>query len=213
MSGRVDDRTRVQPLVVVAPRIELAGVVLDWIGAPLGEVRVSLQPPNGFRGRFEAVLDTTESGAWNTRSDEQGRFQLAPVPWIEGSTLVAELEGFEPWRGVVKANKRFTHLAMSAFDVRENNLPKRVDWLLLDMNTEPDLGLRAVEHQIKLGRMPTYAVILTLKLNQPSFSTRIPELVNRVRSRGFPTVYAKQLTANRREITVVGLTERELRRA
>jgi 23S rRNA (cytidine2498-2'-O)-methyltransferase len=114
---------------------------------------------------------------------------------------------------VVKANKRFTHLAMSAFDVRENNLPKRVDWLLLDMNTEPELGLRAVEHQLKLGRAPTYGVILTLKLNQPSFSTRIPELVNRVRSRGFPTVYAKQLTANRREITVVGLTERGLRRA
>lgn len=113
---------------------------------------------------------------------------------------------------VVKANKRFTHLAMSAFDIRENNLPKRVDWLLLDMNTEPELGLRAVDHVFRLGRTPTYGVVLTLKLNQPSFSSRIPELVHRVRSKGFAKVYAKQLTANRREITVVGVSDRGLRR-
>jgi 23S rRNA (cytidine2498-2'-O)-methyltransferase len=113
---------------------------------------------------------------------------------------------------VVKANRRFTHLAMSAFDVRDNDLPRRADWLLLDMNTEPELGLRAIDHLFRLGRTPTYGVILTLKLNQPSFSARIPELVNRVRTKGFTKVYAKQLTSNRREITVVGVTERGQRR-
>ena len=43
MRGRVDERTEVEPLVVVAPRIELAGVVQDERGAPLGEVRVSFR--------------------------------------------------------------------------------------------------------------------------------------------------------------------------
>lgn len=114
---------------------------------------------------------------------------------------------------IVKSNKRFTHRALSAFDIRESDLPKRVDWLLLDMNTEPELGLRAIDHLYRLNRAPTYGVVLTLKLNTPSFSARIPELVNRVRNRrGFAALYAKQLTANRREITVVGLTERGLRR-
>ncbi len=166
-----------------------------------------------------AYLKVEEAIRWYDLSLREGdvAVELGSAPGGVVYALLArglKVTGIDPGEmaPVVKANKRFTHLAMSAFDVRENNLPKRVDWLLLDMNTEPELGLRAVEHQIKLARMPTYGVILTLKLNQPSFSTRIPELVNRVRSRGFPTVFAKQLTANRREITVVGLTERGLRR-
>ncbi|MEZ0310686.1 MAG: SAM-dependent methyltransferase [Myxococcota bacterium] len=167
-----------------------------------------------------AYLKVEEAIRWFGLSLREGDIavELGSAPGGVVYALLArglKVTGIDPGEmaPAVKANKRFTHLAMSAFDVRENNLPKRVDWLLLDMNTEPELGLRAVEHQIKLGRMPTYGVILTLKLNQPSFSTRIPELVNRVRSRGFPIVYAKQLTANRREITLVGLTDRGLRRA
>jgi hypothetical protein len=104
MSGRVSERTEVEPLVVVAPRIELAGVVLDATGAPLGEVRVRLEHPRGFGARFEALLDATEGAEWKTRSDGRGRFELAPVPSIAGSLLVAELEGFEPWRGDVPWN-------------------------------------------------------------------------------------------------------------
>jgi hypothetical protein len=101
MSGRVNERTEVEPLVVVARRIELAGVTLDAAGAPLGEVRVRFEHPRGFGARFEAVLDATEGAEWKTRSDERGRFELAPVPSIAGAFLVAELEGFEPWRGEV----------------------------------------------------------------------------------------------------------------
>ena len=178
---------------------------------------VPVHPPEA---PSRAYLKVEEAIRWFGLALREGdvALELGSAPGGVVYALLArglKVTGIDPGEmaPVVKANKRFTHLAMSAFDVRENHLPKRVDWLLLDMNTEPELGLRAVEHQIKLGRMPTYGAILTLKLNQPSFSTRIPELVNRVRSRGFPTVYAKQLTANRREITVVALTERGSRRA
>ncbi len=101
MSGRVHERTAVEPLVVVAPRIELAGIVQDQAGSPLGKVRVRLEHPRGFGARFEAVFDATEGGEWKTQSDERGRFELAPVPSIAGSALVAELPGFETWRGEV----------------------------------------------------------------------------------------------------------------
>ena len=113
---------------------------------------------------------------------------------------------------VVRNNARFKHLAVSAFDIRAGDLPKRIDWALLDMNTEPDLGIRAIDHLQRLARAPTLGVILTLKLNQPSFSKRIPELVSRVKQMKMAEVYAKQLTSNRREITVVGLTAEGLRR-
>ena len=113
---------------------------------------------------------------------------------------------------IVRNNGRFKHVASSAFDIRVGDLPKRLDWVLLDMNTEPDLGVRAVDHIIKLGRAPALGAILTLKLNQSSFSRRIPELVSRVKQMGFVEVYAKQLTSNRREITVVGLTAEGIRR-
>lgn len=101
MSGRVDETSAVEPLVVVAPRIELAGVVLDESGAPLSQVHVRLDPPRGFRTRFEAVFDTTASAQWKTQCDERGRFELAPVPYLAGAQLLVELEGFEPWRGEV----------------------------------------------------------------------------------------------------------------
>lgn len=113
---------------------------------------------------------------------------------------------------IVRSNRMFKHLALSAFDIRVNDLPRRIDWALLDMNTEPDLGIRAIDHLVRLGRPPAMGAILTLKLNQPSFSKRIPELVSRVKQLKFVDVYAKQLTNNRREITVVGLTSEAKRR-
>ena len=203
-------------IVVVEDDSWWLGVHKHGIDHPPSPV-APLHPPEA---PSRAYLKVEEAIRWFGLSLREGdvAVELGSAPGGVVYALLArglKVTGIDPGEmaPVVKANKRFQHLAMSAFDVRENNLPKRVDWLLLDMNTEPELGLRAVEHQIKLGRMPTYGAILTLKLNQPSFSTRIPELVNRVRSRGFPHVFAKQLTANRREITVVGLTERGLRRA
>jgi hypothetical protein len=103
--GRVNERSGVEPLVIVAPRIELAGHVVDAAGAPLSEVRLHYQHPPGFTARFEAVFDTTEMSGWKTESDERGAFELAPVPAIQGAELVAELEGYEgcrvevPWKG------------------------------------------------------------------------------------------------------------------
>jgi RNA polymerase sigma-70 factor (ECF subfamily) len=101
MSGRVHERTAVEPLIVVAPRLELGGRVGDQLGSPLGEVTVRYEHPRGFGARFEAVLDATEGGEWKTKSDVRGRFELAGVPSIAGAQLVAELAGFETWRGEV----------------------------------------------------------------------------------------------------------------
>src|SRR6185503_11726735 len=101
MRGHVNERTEVEPLIVVAPRLALAGVVQDESAAPLGEVRVSYRHPAGFRARFEAVLDATDFDEWSSLTHEDGRFELARVPRIEGAELVADLEGFAPWAGAL----------------------------------------------------------------------------------------------------------------
>lgn len=192
------------------------GVHAHTIDHPPSPV-VTVHPPEA---PSRAYLKVEEAIRWFDLRLREGdvAVELGAAPGGVAYALLSrglKVTGVDPGEmaPVVKANKRFTHRAMSAFDIRESDLPKRVDWLLLDMNTEPELGLRAIDHIYRLNRAPTYGVVLTLKLNTPSFSARIPELVNRVRNRrGFAQLYAKQLTANRREITVVGITERGLRR-
>lgn len=218
--------------VVVEPLPKIGQLVADvvivepdewWLGAHVHSID---HPPAGGvithppEAPSRAYLKVEEAIRWFQLPVRDGdvALELGSAPGGVVYALLArglKVVGVDPGEmaPVVAKNSRFKHLAMSAFDIRESDLPKRIDWVLLDMNTEPELGLRAIDHVARFGRAPTYGAILTLKLNQPSFTKRIPELVHRVRSnRIFARVYAKQLTSNRREITVVALTEKGLRR-
>lgn len=234
--ARADEVTRVsQALVAAGARVvtepALGELVIDvvlleegtwWLGAhvhtidhPPSDVLV----PHPAEAPSRAYRKVEEAIRWfgMPLRENDTAVELGSAP---GGVVYALLNrglrvvGVDPgaMADVVKSNSRFKHVASSAFDVRAGDLPKRIDWALLDMNTEPDLGIRAIDHLNKLGRAPALGAILTLKLNQPSFSKRIPELVSRVKQMRFVEVYAKQLTNNRREITVVGLTNEGVRR-
>jgi hypothetical protein len=96
MGGRVRPLTEVDPLVVVAPHIDVAGHVTDTHGASLGGARVALELPAGFRARFDAVFESTVSEEWRVACDEQGAFELPSLAWVEGAQIVCELDGYEP---------------------------------------------------------------------------------------------------------------------
>jgi protocatechuate 3,4-dioxygenase beta subunit len=83
-----------ETLIVVAPRIELAGVVIDEFGLPIAGARVELGAPRELRPRLAAVLDFSVEVPWKVVSDESGRFEIAPAPAIPGATLRASAEGF-----------------------------------------------------------------------------------------------------------------------
>lgn len=83
-------------VLVAAPVVDLEGVVLDELGAPLQGVELRLEPPAGFRARFPAVLDYSARRYWVAISDERGRFALPEAARIDGSTLDSERAGFAP---------------------------------------------------------------------------------------------------------------------
>lgn len=81
-------------VLVATPVVDLEGVVLDELGAPLQGVELRLEPPAGFRARFPAVLDYSARRFWVAISDEHGRFALPEAARIDGSTLDSERAGF-----------------------------------------------------------------------------------------------------------------------
>ena len=83
-----------EAIVVVAPRIELAGRVVAEDGRPLPDAAVVIALPAHFRKSFAEVLDASEEGGWITRTDARGAFELPDVPEVEGARLRVALEGW-----------------------------------------------------------------------------------------------------------------------
>jgi len=90
----VDARSGQESLIVVAPRMELAGVVVDDAGNPLAGARLEFELPQGFRARLTRVLDFSASMAWSVGTDELGRFRVEAAPVVEEGRVRARAEGF-----------------------------------------------------------------------------------------------------------------------
>jgi RNA polymerase sigma-70 factor (ECF subfamily) len=86
----------VDPLVIIAPAIDLSGTVVDPEGRPVRGARVDVSLPAGFETRFSQILEATSVLGWISPTDESGRFALARVPRIEGSSLRAVVDGYQP---------------------------------------------------------------------------------------------------------------------
>jgi RNA polymerase sigma-70 factor (ECF subfamily) len=93
--GNLRAASAVEPLLVVAPVRDVGGRVVDAFGAALSGARVSLEPPEGFLRRFDAVLDANDLCEARTPGDGAGRFELLGVADIPGAVVVASLGGFE----------------------------------------------------------------------------------------------------------------------
>jgi protocatechuate 3,4-dioxygenase beta subunit len=90
----VDARAGQECRIVVAPRIALAGLVLDAQGTPVAGALLSLTPPLDLRARLAQVLDFSADRTSATKSDEFGQFRLDPAPALEDARLTVERDGF-----------------------------------------------------------------------------------------------------------------------
>lgn len=92
--------TRVQgpklSTVVVAPRIELGGRVVDSEGQPLPESRVQVHLPSHLAVDLGILIDGSVNMRWQASSDQEGRFVLRDVPAVAGAELAATLGGYQP---------------------------------------------------------------------------------------------------------------------
>jgi len=96
----------------------------------------------------------------------------------------------------------YDHIALAAGDVPHDYLPERVDLLASDMNLAPDVALRYIEPLCR--RLQPRHLILTLKMNDERVvEAQLPELIEHLRHFSPRPVWAKQLHANRREVTII----------
>jgi len=98
---------------------------------------------------------------------------------------------------------RVHHLQVTIGALRWEDLPPRVDWLLLDVHLAPQVALHAIQRFLPRLRPTLRAAVMTLKMNDDRIVTEIPALLERVRRLGFHEVRATHLPSNRQEICVV----------
>jgi hypothetical protein len=101
----------------------------------------------------------------------------------------------------VLAHPNYTHLPIPAGDISPRDLPPQIDLLASDMNLHPGLALKYVE---RLSHMlyPRW-LALTLKINDGQVESQLPALLQQARRFAPGELHARQLPANRREITVI----------
>ncbi len=132
------------PVVVVAPEVELGGLVVDEPGRPLAGARVRLVLPADFHTRFGEVLEATRTRQWIATSSPDGRFSLEQVPAVSGATLVAVLAGYEADE-IEEPDRSRADLELVLF--RPRALPSGV---LRGTVVDPD-GLPVSEARVGLG--------------------------------------------------------------
>jgi 23S rRNA (cytidine2498-2'-O)-methyltransferase len=211
--------------------------VLDLIGVEENEWWVSFHRQTSEHiaapgGRWKIIQPPEAPSRAYLKLEEALRWSGAPVRPGDGAVEIGSAPGGASYallqRGVdvigidpgamdpvvlnFKGPARFFHEARSVTTVRREELPESVQWLLVDMNTGPDTAIYPVERLAIRMENSLLGVIMTLKLNEWSFSKHIPNWLERIREMGMTRVRATQLAHNRREICVVGMTRQGLAR-
>jgi 23S rRNA (cytidine2498-2'-O)-methyltransferase len=109
--------------------------------------------------------------------------------------------GVLAYRGPAAA--RVHHLPVGINELRWEDLPPRLDWLLLDANVAPQVALHAIQRFLPRLRKHLRGAVLTLKLNDQRVVDAIPALLEHVRRMGFADVRATHLPSNHSEICCV----------
>jgi 23S rRNA (cytidine2498-2'-O)-methyltransferase len=94
-------------------------------------------------------------------------------------------------------------LAKKIGALRWEDLPPRIDWLLVDVNLAPQVALHEIGRLMPRLKPALQGAIITLKLNDWSFVDELPTLVARIRNLGFADVRMRHLPSNRREVCAV----------
>lgn len=85
-----------QSTVVIAPRIDLAGRVVDATGAPLPGAALTVHLPSHLGADLGILLDYSITQSWRATCDGEGRFRLRDVPAVPDASLSASLGGYLP---------------------------------------------------------------------------------------------------------------------
>lgn len=214
------------------PRANKGDLVLDVIAAPAHESEEPYligwhhhSPAHGREpGGVEHVPPPAEapSRAWSKIEEALRWTGLEPragelaieIGAAPGGASFALLErgvsviGIDPGpiaAQVLAHRSGFTHLRRPFADVERRELPRRFDYLLLDVNLAPTIALRYVEKLSRMITAPPRAAVLTLKLNDDAVADSLPRLHDKLRElagqRG--RVRVTQLPSHRSEVVAI----------
>jgi len=189
----------------------------DRLRLPHAGGAIPVDVPADAPSRAYAKIE--EAIAWARLPIEAGHVALEIGAAPGGAVLALARRGVEVW-GVdtgelaqgVRALPNVHHIAKKVGALRFEDLPPRIDWLLVDVNLAPQVALHEVGRLMPrlMPGKPRLApalrgAVFTLKLNDWSFVSELPALIDRIRQIGLPDVRARHLPSNRREVCVVAL--------
>jgi len=166
--------------------------------------------PEDAPSRAYAKIEEAIAWAKLPMSGGQVALEIGAAPG--GAVLALARRGLTVWgvdtgelAPVVKALPNVTHLAKKVGAVRWEELPPRIDWLLVDVNLAPQVALHEISRLMPKLRPTLRGAVFTLKLNDWGFVAELPKLVQRIRDLGLTNVRLRHLPANRKEVCAVAL--------
>jgi 23S rRNA (cytidine2498-2'-O)-methyltransferase len=189
-----------------------------WLGAhrhdrfrlPNAGGAIPVEVPDDAPSRAYAKIE--EVIAWAGLPIERGQVALEIGAAPGGAVLALARRGVEVW-GVdtgelspsVLALPNVHHVAKKVGALRWEELPPRIDWLLVDVNLAPQVALHEVGRLMPRLKAALRGAVFTLKLNDWTFVAELPAMVERIRQMGLPDVRMRHLPSHRREVCAVAL--------
>jgi RNA polymerase sigma-70 factor (ECF subfamily) len=137
---------RNERVIVVAPRLDYAGRVVDANAHPVAGTRVEAHLPRDLRTRFAHKLDNSNERGWFRISGADGRFAIADVPRVAGLELVAAGEGFNAYS---RPAPEFSDNAIEIVLTRPGAAPGMVAGEVVDEHGQLVKGARvALDHAV-----------------------------------------------------------------
>ncbi len=204
--------------LVLAPSDRDEHEVAAWLGVHRHDASRSPYPggaqpvtmPADSPSRAYSKIE--EAIAWAGLPFAAGQVALEIGAAPGGAVLALARRGLEVW-GVdsgdlapqVLALPSVHHLQKKVGALRWEELPQRIDWLLVDVNLAPQVAVHEVARLMPRLRPTLRGAVLTLKMNDWAFVDELPRLAARIAELGLPNVRMRHLPSNRREICAVAL--------
>jgi 23S rRNA (cytidine2498-2'-O)-methyltransferase len=211
-SGPARDGELVADVIVSADEPAWLGVHrhdANRIADPGGLISVDLPPDAPSR----AYAKIEEAIRWRRLAVEAGQTALEIGAAPGGAVMALARRGLDVWAvdtaelaPQVLALPGVYHLPIKVGALRWEQLPPRVDWLLVDVNLAPQVAIHEIARLMPRLRPTLRGAVITLKLNDFAFVSALPTLVERIAAFGFEDVRMQHLPSNRREICVVGVS-------
>ena len=178
----------------------------EHLALPGGAIEVDV--PADAPSRAFAKIE--EAIAWCELPIAAGHVALEIGAAPGGAVMALARRGVEVW-GVdtgdlapqVLALSGVHHMQIKVGALRWEDLPPRVDWLLVDVNLAPQVALHEVARLMPKLRPSLRGAVITLKLNDWAFVSELGTLADRIAGFGFHDVRMRHLPSNRREVCCV----------